>query len=82
VQVNRVGGTVLEGDRNALGVLAPAVGMESMLATFTAAGLFGAARTLSSGGRVPQADSSPTGRFWVVWQQVSYSYAIHAIFGP
>jgi hypothetical protein len=50
--------------------------------TISRAGSFGAVRTLSSDGRVARADSSPTGRFAVVWQQRSYPYQIHAIFGP
>jgi hypothetical protein len=50
--------------------------------TISRAGTFGTARTLTSDGRVTRADSSPTGRFAVVWQQRSYPYQIHAIFGP
>ena len=35
-----------------------------------------AAQTLASDGRVVRADSSPAGRFTVIWQQQSYPYAI------
>jgi hypothetical protein len=50
--------------------------------TISRAGSWGTAKTLSSDGSVTQADSSPTGRVAVVWQQRSYPYQIHAIFGP
>jgi hypothetical protein len=50
--------------------------------TISRAGAFGTARTLSSDGSTARADSSPTGRVAVVWQQRSYPYQIHAIFGP
>jgi hypothetical protein len=43
--------------------------------------VFGAARTLSSDGRVTRTDTSPTGRFAVVWQRKSYPYTIKAAFG-
>lgn len=45
-------------------------------------GTFGASKTLTSDGRVPQVDSSPTGRFTVVWQQETMPYQIHVTTGP
>ena len=36
----------------------------------------------SSDGRVTRTDTSPTGRFAVVWQRKSYPYTIKAAFGP
>ena len=50
--------------------------------TISQSGVFGAARTLSSDGRVTRTDTSPTGRFAVVWQRKSYPYTIKAAFGP
>ena len=51
--------------------------------TISQTGVFGAARTLSSDGRVTRTDTSPTGRFAVVWQRKSYPYTmIKAAFGP
>ena len=50
--------------------------------TISQTGVFGAARTLSSDGRVARTDTSPTGRFAVVWQRSSYPYTIKAAFGP
>jgi hypothetical protein len=50
--------------------------------TISQTGVFGAARTLSTDGRVTRTDTSPTGRFVVVWQRKSYPYMIKAAFGP
>jgi hypothetical protein len=50
--------------------------------TIAQAGVFGTTRTLSSDGRVTRTDTSPTGRFAVVWQRQSYPYTIKAAFGP
>jgi hypothetical protein len=50
--------------------------------TISQTGGFGAARTLSSDGRVARTDTSPAGRFAVVWQRRSYPYTIKAAFGP
>ena len=50
--------------------------------TISQTGVFGAARTLSSDGRVTRTDTSPSGRFAVVWQRKSYPYTIKAAFGP
>ena len=50
--------------------------------TISQTGVFGAARTLSSDGRVTRTDTSPTGRFAVVWRRKSYPYTIKAAFGP
>jgi hypothetical protein len=50
--------------------------------TISQTGTFAAARTLSTDGRVARTDTSPTGRFAVVWQRSSYPYAIKAAFGP
>jgi hypothetical protein len=50
--------------------------------TISTAGSFGSARTLSSDGKTPRVDASPTGRFAVVWQQRHYPYQIRAQFGP
>jgi hypothetical protein len=45
-------------------------------------GSFGPARTFSDDGRVPQVDTSPAGRFTIVWQQASTPYRIRALSGP
>jgi hypothetical protein len=50
--------------------------------TISQTGVFGAARTLSTDGRVTRTDTSPSGRFAVVWQRKSYPYTIKAAFGP
>jgi hypothetical protein len=50
--------------------------------TISQTGSFGTTRTLSTDGRVPRADTSPTGRFAVTWQRRSYPYTIKAAFGP
>ncbi|MEH1057235.1 hypothetical protein V6U89_18785 [Micromonospora sp. CPCC 206171] len=44
-------------------------------------GVFGAAERLSTNGRVVRVDSSPTGRFSVIWQRASHPYDIRARFG-
>ncbi len=50
--------------------------------TISTAGGFGGGVRLSLDGRVPRVDSSPGGRFTVVWQQKSYPYQIRARIGP
>jgi hypothetical protein len=50
--------------------------------TISQTGVFGTVRTLSTDGRVTRTDTSPTGRFAVVWQRSSYPYTIKAAFGP
>jgi hypothetical protein len=52
----------------------------SSRATPSASG--GATWPLSSDSRVARTDTSPTGRFAVVWQRSSYPYTIKAAFGP
>jgi hypothetical protein len=49
--------------------------------TVSRGGVFASAERLSSDGRVPRTDSSPGGRFSVIWQQKSYPYQIRARFG-
>jgi hypothetical protein len=50
--------------------------------TISQTGAFGAARPLSSEGRVARTDTSPTGRVAVVWQRSSNPYTVKAAFGP
>ncbi|UXY28826.1 hypothetical protein [Streptomyces sp. HUAS TT20] len=45
-------------------------------------GTFGATKTLTSDGRVPQVDTAPSARFTVVWQQESFPYPIKSVTGP
>lgn len=61
---------------------APRTANEVHSRTISTAGSFGAAKKLSSDGRVARTDSSPTGRFAVIWQQRNYPYQIRAQFGP
>jgi hypothetical protein len=44
-------------------------------------GGFGPVRTFTGDGRVPQVDSSPIGRFTIVWQQASAPYRIRDLSG-
>ncbi|MET9759440.1 hypothetical protein ABZ016_10330 [Streptomyces sp. NPDC006372] len=45
-------------------------------------GGFGTTKTLTSDGRVPQADARPTSRFTVIWQQETFPYTIKSVTGP
>ncbi|MFF4571350.1 hypothetical protein [Streptomyces sp. NPDC001410] len=47
--------------------------------TVSRSGTFGATKTLTSDGRVPQVDTAPSARFTVVWQQESYPYPIKSV---
>ncbi|MGW2746889.1 hypothetical protein [Streptomyces sp. NPDC001450] len=50
--------------------------------TVSRSGTFGATKTLTSDGRVPQVDTAPSARFTVVWQQESFPYPVKAAIGP
>ncbi|HZO64744.1 MAG TPA: hypothetical protein VFB74_07060 [Kribbellaceae bacterium] len=50
--------------------------------TISTTGVFSGGVRLSLDGRVPRVDSSPGGRFSVIWQQKSYPYRINARIGP
>ncbi|MFG2121962.1 hypothetical protein [Streptomyces sp. NPDC048710] len=50
--------------------------------TISRSGTFGATKTLTSDGRVPQVDTAPSARFTVVWQQESFPYPIRSVTGP
>ncbi|MGW2701561.1 hypothetical protein [Streptomyces sp. NPDC001340] len=47
--------------------------------TVSRSGTFGATKTLTSDGRVPQVDTAPSARFTVVWQQESFPYPIKSV---
>lgn len=50
--------------------------------TVSRSGTFGATKTLTSDGRVPQVGTAPSARFTVVWQQESFPYPIKSVTGP
>ncbi|MFJ9865235.1 hypothetical protein [Streptomyces sp. NPDC101165] len=49
--------------------------------TVSRSGTFGATKTLTSDGRVPQVGTAPSARFTVVWQQESFPYPIRSVTG-
>jgi len=76
VDDNGAGLAVWQGPSDSLGV------SKAYARRFASSGAFGPLRTLSSDGRVVRVASSPLGRFFVIWQQSSYPYAIRGRFGP